>query len=117
MVAVSAAPDRLEDKLEGLRTQVVRMIREQTGLHEQFALPIAAKIIETFFREVAGERVYVPARAAELTASKLASEFDGTNRDELMAKYEISRTTFYDYIKRARPKPKPAPARRDEFSI
>lgn len=114
---MSAEPIRIEDKLEGLRTQVVRMIREQTGLHEQFALPIASKIIETFFREVAGERVYVPARPAEMAASKIISEFDGTNRDELMAKYGISKTTFYDYLKRSRPKPNLALPRPDEFSL
>jgi hypothetical protein len=116
MVAVTAAPVRLEDKLEGLRTQVVRMIREQTGLHEQFALPIAAKIIEVFFREVAGERVYVPLRDPDI-AEKVIAEFNGKNRDDLLAKYGIDRATFYRYLKRGRLRPSLSPVRDDQFSI
>lgn len=105
-------------KLEGLRLQVVRVIRERTGLHEQFAVPIAAEIIEAFWREVAGERVYVRVRDPDL-ARKVLAEFNGSNRDELLAKYEIDRATFYRYLQRARTKTNPAlvPPRRDEFSL
>lgn len=92
---------RLDDKLDGLRAHVVAVIREQTGLKDEFALPIAARIIDVFRREVAGERVYVPVRDPDI-AKKVAAEFDGNNRDALLAKYDIDRSTFYRYLQRAR---------------
>lgn len=108
----------LDDKLESLRTRVVRVIREHTGLHEHLARPIAAEIIATFWQEVAGERVYVPARDPALP-DKVRSEFNGCNRTELMKKYEISRSTFYAYIRRERSVPtlRPGSPTRDEFSF
>lgn len=106
-----------DDRIEGLRTRVVRVIREHTGLHERFALPIAAEIIETFWREVEGERVYVPTRDPELPR-KVVAEFNGRNRDELCAKHGISRSTFYVYLARSRTaRPATPSTQRDEFSL
>lgn len=118
------------DRLADLRVHVLRVIREHTGLHEQFALPIAAKIIEAFRdragdalvaelrKEYIGERVYVPARDPALP-DKVRSEFNGSNRDDLMKKYEISRSTFYAYIRRERSvsPARPGGPSRDEFSF
>lgn len=108
-----------DDKLEGLRLQILRVIRERTGLHEQFALPIASEIIQAFWRDVAGERVYVPVRDPDLPR-KVVAEFNGSNRDELLAKYDIDRATFYRYLQRARRAKagaRQAAPRRDEFSL
>lgn len=115
------------DRLEGLRTRVVRLIRERTGLHEQFALPIAAEIIETFRLgveaeivsalrpEFHGERVYVASRDPEIER-RVVAEFTGQNRDDLLRKYGISRATFYRYTHNARAR-RADPQSKPEFSI
>ena len=116
-------------RLALLTTRVVQVIRDRTGLHEQFARPIAVEIIETFrcqvepdlignllSTEYGGERVYVPTRDPDLFR-KVATEFDGRNRAELCAKYGISRSTFYNFLGRARGnKARPGPSN-DDFSV
>lgn len=87
-----------DDRLEGLRTRAVRVIRQETGLHEKFAVKIADEIVRGFCEEFGGERIYFPERDSALCA-KVVAQFDGTNRDELMRTFGISKTTFYRFLR------------------
>lgn len=90
------AQDKLDDadRLAGLHTRAVRIIREATGLHESFAVPIADAILEGFRTEYGGERIYIPKNDRELF-EKVLAKFNGRNREQVLKDFGISKATFY----------------------
>ncbi len=88
-----------DDHLAALRTQIVRLVRTSTGIHEQEALSIASKIINVMREKFAGDRIYVAGRDPKRNQAILA-EFNGRNGDEVCAKYSIHRATLYRLLKR-----------------
>lgn len=86
-----------DDRIEGLRTRAVRVVRESTGLHEQFAVRIADAIVEAFRAEFGGERIYLPTRDSA-RREKVVAQFNGRNRDDLLREFGISKSTFYRFL-------------------
>lgn len=90
------------DQREHLRRQIVRSIRDCTGLFETLVMPAAdtilEKTIDVIRSQYAGESVYIGHRRTDLP-ELIRKEFNGRNRDELIRKHGISRTMFYEYIK------------------
>lgn len=97
--------------------RILKVIREGTGLHEHFARPIAKSVLQCLNEEFLGEQVYFGQDRQQQYAQAMA-EFNGSNRDEVCAKYDISVATFYRLLNQ---KKKPAePARRragGDFSL
>lgn len=85
------------DKVEGLRTRIVRVVREHTGLHEKFALPIADQVLDSFREEFAGDHLYINGKDPDRD-TKVRTAFNGRNRDEVMKMFNISKATFYRII-------------------
>ena len=51
------------DHLSSLRTLIVRTIREQTGLHERLAVPLAEEILRGIQAQHGGGVLTIPARS------------------------------------------------------
>jgi Mor family transcriptional regulator len=86
---------------EQLLARMVEVIREETGLHERFARPMAEGILRRLGDEFRGERVYL-GEDRETVYQQAIAEFNGRNRDAVCAKYGMSRATFYRVLNRGR---------------
>jgi len=85
-----------DDLLAALRTDVVRIVRESTGLHERLAVPIAEDILTAMRRRWGGERLAVPAEtAAERAASIRCLLAAGHQPDAVTQLLGVSRSTVY----------------------
>lgn len=85
-----------------MRTRIVRVIRESTGLLEQFAVPIADQVLKVVERDIDGHALNRTEREMQEQRDRLVlADFDGRNRDEVCRKHGISRATFYRILGRA----------------
>ncbi len=90
-----------DDARTQMRTRIVQVIREHTGLLEQFAVPIAEQVVNVVERDVNGEALSRTARELQEQRDRLViAEFNGRNRDDVCRKFKISRRTFYRIIGR-----------------
>lgn len=84
-----------------MRTRIVRVIRESTGLLEQFAVPIADQVLDVVVRDVDGQALNRTDREFQEQRDRLVlAAFTGRNRDEVCKTFGISRPTFYRILKR-----------------
>lgn len=77
---------------------VTRIVRESTGLHEQFSCSIAKSVVDELSRQFGCDKLYIPALPREEKRATVLKEFNGQNADELMAKHNISSSTFYRWL-------------------
>lgn len=83
-----------QDNEHSIKSRAVRVVREQTGLNERFAVPIVDQIFEGLFDEFGRERVYfVRSKAARDQAVR--RDFNGKNFAAVMRQHKISRRTLY----------------------
>ena len=80
-----------------LRERIQRVIHQATGLREEFASPLASRILDELNRHFRGERIYFSLSNEQRDAA-IRERFNGRNRDELIREYDISRATFYRVI-------------------
>lgn len=83
------------DTTARLRTEIVRAVREATGMHEQLAMPVADAILDRLRATWSGSRLYVPAQDTVRRDRAVRAAFDGANHRELCRRYHISRRTLY----------------------
>lgn len=81
-----------ESNDDGVRSTVVRAIRNTCGLSERFASPIADGILKAL-KHTYGDKLYLPNPRPD--PARIRAAYDGTNRDELCKQWRISRATFY----------------------
>lgn len=84
-----------------MRMRIVRVIRESTGLLEQFAVPIANEVLQVVERDIDGQAL--SRTDGELQAQRdrlVRAEFNGRNRAEVCRRHGISKATFYRIIAR-----------------
>jgi Mor family transcriptional regulator len=88
------------DNFSALRTRIVRIVRESTGLHEQIALPVADAIYLELQQHFGGSSVYVPvpSRAARNRAI-LADWESGLSPDAIRRRHHVSRATVYRLLR------------------
>lgn len=92
-----AHPDSLGDKISALELMhvLVQVMREEIGLHDDFARLHAQAVCDGLRRKLGTERVYIPAPDNAQRDRAIKAEFNGCNLAEVMAKYNVSRTTVY----------------------
>lgn len=108
------------DRRQSMLTRILQVIRERTGLHEQFAKPVAETVLSELESEFQGQQVYF-GEDREADYSRALAEFTGNNRDAVCAKFKISKATFYRILNRGKPArtdpQKPAPRGGNDFSL
>jgi hypothetical protein len=84
------------DTLSGLRTLIVRQIREQLGLHERLALPLADAIVRSLQRSYGGQQIRIPtqSRVDRYQAIRDAKAL-GASVDEICTDLAVGRATVY----------------------
>ena len=99
------------DRITALRTLIVRIVREHTGLNERLALPIAADIVAGLRAEWGGRDVRIPAETADERAAAIqeASAL-GMSPNQIAAAMRVGRATVYRALNRIRALPPEPPA-------
>lgn len=77
-----------------LRKRLTRTIRQFTCFDERLATQLATEIVDLFFEQYQGERIYISQPRNRRDAEILAA-FDGTNRADVCRRYGISERTLY----------------------
>lgn len=87
------------DAAINFRNDLVRIIRTSLGLPESVAVPMADELAKGMKKEMGG--MYIPAREIrEARDAAVRRDFNGRNREEVMAAHNITRATFYRIIGR-----------------
>lgn len=88
------------DRRSSLGRRIIGAIKQVTGLPEAQLMPLSDAVVYETLRALAeeyqGERIYIGQRDTDVR-ERIRKEFNGQNRDQLMKKYNIARTTFYRY--------------------
>lgn len=92
--------DRLGEKLSAIQLHydLVAIVQEEIGFTDHFAEQIAAAITRGLQRRLGGQDVYIPAEDKRDRDARIRQEFNGRNRDEIMKKYDISKSRLYEII-------------------
>ncbi|WP_295406630.1 Mor transcription activator family protein [uncultured Thiocystis sp.] len=84
------------DTLVALHTQITRIVREATGLHEQLALPVAEAICAELQHAFGGAEIYIPAPSrTERNQAILDDWHGGRPIPAICRKHGIARATVY----------------------
>ncbi len=86
------------DRHAGLRSRIMRIVRQATGLHEQMALPIAESICGELAQEMDTSGHQESATSREARNAAIRREFRGDNHREVMRRYRISQSTLYRVV-------------------
>lgn len=92
--------DRLGEKLSviQLHYDLVSIVREEIGFTDHFAEQIAAAITRGLQRKLGGQEIYVPAEDKRDRDEHIRAEFNGRNREQIMKKYDISKSRLYEIV-------------------
>jgi len=86
------------DRLVSLLYILTSALRDEAGMPEKDACRIAEKTVGDMSKRFGGEYLYCPKRPAMDRARRdetIRKEWNGRNADELMRRYDVSRTTLY----------------------
>ena len=84
------------DRIEGLRSDLVRAVVEATGMRETMAMPIANSLLTMLQERYAGERLYVPKSARDSDMDRVREALEaGMKPKAVCRKFGISRSTLY----------------------
>lgn len=98
-----------EDAASQLEREIIETLREETGLHEPIAAPIAAAIVRGLRRKRGGAEIYVPTPCTRERDERIRREFTGAaSIARIRAWSGLSRSAIYR-IARATPKNPAAP--------
>lgn len=91
------------DQQVSLTNEIATILREEVGLLEQFALPIAQAVVAGLVKRCGGDRLYVPSgRVCRQSLidrdNRIRREFNGTNGRQIGEKYGISKSRLYEII-------------------
>lgn len=82
-----------EDYLSALRTDIVRVLRENTGAPEGIAVKVSAEIIQAMRLRYQGKDVRFG--RARVSVEQIRQAFDGRNHKKVCQELNISRRTLY----------------------
>lgn len=88
------------DHISAMRTIVVRVVREHTGLNERLALPIADGIVQGLRDQWGGCAVRIPATTAGERAALIQEAAAlGLKPQQIASAFGVGKTTVYRVLK------------------
>lgn len=101
-----------EDAAVQLERDFLAIVREEIGMHEGLAGVFARALVDGLRRRLGGQELYIPAPDRSERDAAIRREFCGSNIDELMKRYGLSRSRIYEICGRGQ-----AAARQTEVSV
>ncbi len=92
---VPQSPAQVEDAAIQLERDFVEIVREETGMHESLAAVFAQVLVRGLRKRLGGSDLYIPAADKSERDSAIRRAFTGANLHEVMARYQVSRSTVY----------------------
>lgn len=91
-----------EDRMTDLRAELTRIVREETGLHERLAYPIASGIARRMQERWGGDNLYIPARSAADRHREIREAMDtpGATVASVGRALGVCRATVYNALSR-----------------
>lgn len=84
-----------EDSVSWLRRELVGIVREKIGFHENFAEPMADALLAGLCERIGGREVYIPSPSKPDRDAQIRAKFNGRNLPEVMREFGVSRRTVY----------------------
>ena len=95
----TTSPAREESNANLLQHEFVTALQTETGLQGEYAAMIAKAMVTGLRKQLGGQRVYIPSwQENEKRDAQIRERFNGRNRSELCAEFNISSTHLYRVI-------------------
>jgi len=88
-----------DDRAAWLRREVLIIVKENVGMVEALAIPIADAIVCGLCERMGGREVYIPAPSKVDRDAQIRAMFNGRNLREVMREFECSRAVVYRALK------------------
>jgi Mor family transcriptional regulator len=82
-----------------LQREMQDIITTEIGMKPEFAALIASALVAGWRKRAGCQRIYIPAVPAKLDRdTQIRREFNGTNREEICRKHNISKSRLYQIV-------------------
>lgn len=102
------SPGQTEDAAVQLEQDIIGIVREEIGMHEQIATVFAQALVRGLRRRLGGQELYIPSPDRAERDAAIRREFNGTNLEELMRRHCLSRSRIYEIVSGRAPSRTPA---------
>lgn len=89
-------PAQAEDAAVQLERDFLTIVREDIGMNEGFAGLFARALVDGLRRRLGGQDLYIPAPDRSERDAAIRREFCGSNIEEMMKRYGLSRSRIYE---------------------
>ncbi|RYF60526.1 MAG: hypothetical protein EOO27_05550 [Comamonadaceae bacterium] len=93
-----------EDAAVQLERDFLAIVREEIGMHEGLAGMFARALVDGLRRRLGGQELYIPAPDRSERDAAIRREFCGSNIEEMMKRYGLSRSRIYEISGQAQAK-------------
>ncbi|MBB3642601.1 Mor transcription activator family protein [Variovorax atrisoli] len=92
------SPGQTEDAAVQLEHDIIGIVREEIGMHEQMATVFAQALVRGLRRRLGGQEIYIPAASKGERDAAIRRDFNGANIEHLMRRHGLSRTRIYEIL-------------------
>lgn len=96
-------PGQTEDAAVQLEQDIIGIVREEIGMHEQMATVFAQALVRGLRRRLGGQELYIPSPNRAERDAAIRREFNGENLEEICKKFGLGRTRIYEIVSRRVP--------------
>ncbi len=96
-IKINSADDAIS-----LRFEIISILREELGLHEQYATTLADPIVDGLKKRFPSQSLFIAKNSRDDVRARnemIKREFNGKNLKEIMNKYNLKKTSIYKIIK------------------
>jgi Mor family transcriptional regulator len=90
-----------DDDAVSLRFEIAAILREEMGLHEQYATTLAEPIVNGLKKRFSGQEIYIAKTERTDIAVRdenIRQEFNGRNLVQIMRKYKLGKSSIYKIV-------------------
>jgi Mor family transcriptional regulator len=93
---VPQTPAQAEDAAVQLERDFLAIVREDIGMNERLAGVFARVLVDGLRSRMGGQDLYIPAPDRSERDAAIRRDFMGSNMEEVMKRYGLSRTRIYE---------------------
>ena len=86
---------RDDDSASWLRRELIAIVREDIGMVEMIATPVADALLAGIRKRMGGREVYIPSIGNAGRDEQIRAAFNGRNLVDVMRQFGVSKATVY----------------------